>query len=83
MMFKVHEPLEIEVYSVRTSLFGYGGNMTINLRFEQIKIVVIWEATSWKSIVQSSGLWGRSCPSETYISLMQHKENESCSLQYA
>lgn len=34
---------------------GYIGKITVNPRFEQDKIVVVGEASSWKSVPQSSG----------------------------
>lgn len=38
-------------------LWGYAGNVAVNLRFEEVNIVVIGKISCWQSVPQSNSFW--------------------------
>lgn len=57
--------------------------MTVGLRVEQVKDVVIKVDSSWGSVPQSGGSWEESARMETCSIPMEYGENDGGSLQCA
>lgn len=55
-LYKARQPLDVDAYRIRDSLYGNVWKMSVNPKFENGKIVVIGaEASSGKTVPQSSG----------------------------
>lgn len=59
-MYKAEEALKERLLSMGRNLLGYVGKIAINLRSEQVNIIIFGELYSWELVPQSDSLWEES-----------------------